>query len=201
MRNSSCNDILYFWLGKCHVFRDSRNMILKDYININIYRRKNPDEMLKSISGNICYCHEITNVIVSVRMCAICISFNNLTYGGWETHICVCKLTTIASDNSLSCRRQAIIWTNDELLLIVPLGTKFSEIVIEIHTFPFTKCIWKCRLRNGGQSHVVRNGGSRCHGCSLGIVSFTRLWEKYCDESRLTWALWISDLWCPVIST
>ena len=36
-------------------------------------------------------------------------------------------------------RRQAIIWTNAVLLLFGPLGTNFSEIFIEIKTFPLTK--------------------------------------------------------------
>ena len=49
------------------------------------------------------------------------------------THIYVNKLTTIGSDNDLSPdRRQAIIWTNAGILLIGPLGTNFSEILIEI---------------------------------------------------------------------
>ena len=34
-------------------------------------------------------------------------------------------------------RRQTIIWINAGILLIVPLGTNFSEIVIEIHVFLF----------------------------------------------------------------
>ena len=34
-------------------------------------------------------------------------------------------------------RRQAIIWTNAGILLIGPLGTNFSEILIEIHIFSF----------------------------------------------------------------
>ena len=56
------------------------------------------------------------------------------------THICVSKLTIIGSDNGLSPdRRQAIIWTNAEILLIGPLGTNFSEILIEIITFSFKK--------------------------------------------------------------
>ena len=56
------------------------------------------------------------------------------------THICVAYLTIIASDNGLSpSRRQAIIWTNAGILLIRPLGTNFSEILIEIHKFPFKK--------------------------------------------------------------
>ena len=56
------------------------------------------------------------------------------------THICVGNLTIISSDNGLSPgRRQAIIWTNDEILLIGPLETNFSEILIEIQTFSFKK--------------------------------------------------------------
>ena len=56
------------------------------------------------------------------------------------THICVGKLTIIAPDNGLSPgRHQAIIWTNAGILLIEPLGTNFSEILIGIQTFPFKK--------------------------------------------------------------
>ena len=56
------------------------------------------------------------------------------------THICVGKTTIIGSDNGLSPdRRQAIIWTNAWLLLIGPLGTNFSEILIENRTFLFKK--------------------------------------------------------------
>ena len=51
-------------------------------------------------------------------------------------HICVCKLTTIGSDNGLSsCRRQANIWTNDEISLIGTLGTNFNKIVIKKQKF------------------------------------------------------------------
>ena len=56
------------------------------------------------------------------------------------THTCVGKLTIIGSDNGLAPgRRQTIIWTNDEILLIGPLGTNFSEILIGIQTFLFKK--------------------------------------------------------------
>ena len=55
-------------------------------------------------------------------------------------HLCVNKLSTIVSDNGLSPgRRQAIIWTSAGILLIGPLGTNFSEILIEIYTFSFKK--------------------------------------------------------------
>ena len=61
-----------------------------------------------------------------------------LTHWGRVTHICVAYLTIIVSDNGLSpSRRQAIIWTNAGILLIRSLGTNFSEILIEIHTFSF----------------------------------------------------------------
>ena len=56
------------------------------------------------------------------------------------THICVCKLSTIGSNNGLSLgRRQAVIWNNAAILLIRPLGTNFSEILIGIQTFSFKK--------------------------------------------------------------
>ena len=62
------------------------------------------------------------------------------THWGRVTHICVSKLTIIGSDNGLSPRRrQAIIGTNAGILLIWPLGTKFSEILIETHMFSFKK--------------------------------------------------------------
>ena len=65
---------------------------------------------------------------------------NLLTHWGRVTHICVSKLTSIGSDNGLSPgRRQAIIWTNAEILLIEPLGTNFSEILIGIETLSFKK--------------------------------------------------------------
>ena len=65
---------------------------------------------------------------------------NELTHWGRVTHICIGELTIIVSDNGLSPgRRQAIIWTNAGILLIGPYGTNFSEILIEILTFSFTK--------------------------------------------------------------
>ena len=67
-----------------------------------------------------------------------------LTHWGRVTHICISKLTIIDSDNGLSPGwRQAIIWTNAGILLIGPLGTNLSEILIEIHTLSCTKMCWK----------------------------------------------------------
>ena len=51
-------------------------------------------------------------------------------------HDCV----SIGSDNGLSpIRHQAIIWFSAELLSNGPLGTNFSEILIKIQNFSFTK--------------------------------------------------------------
>ena len=67
-----------------------------------------------------------------------------LTHWGRVTLICVANLTIIGSDKGLSpARRQAIIWTNAAILIIGPLGTNFSEILIEILTFSFKKTLLK----------------------------------------------------------
>ena len=72
------------------------------------------------------------NVAVMDWLSTVCI--NSLR------HICVSKLTIIGSDNDLSpSRRQAIIWTNNGVLLIRILGTNFSNILSEIHAFSFKK--------------------------------------------------------------
>ena len=77
-----------------------------------------------------------------------------LTHWGRVMHICVRKLTIIGSDNGLSPRRrQAIIRTNAEILLIRPFETKFSEILIEIKKFSFKKMHLKMSSANGG--HLV----------------------------------------------
>ena len=74
-----------------------------------------------------------------------------LTHCGRVTHICVGKLTIISSDNGLSPgQSQAIIWINAGILLIGPLGTNFSEILIEIDTISFKKMHLKMSSGNGG---------------------------------------------------
>ena len=55
-------------------------------------------------------------------------------------HICVSKLNIIGSDNDLLLGwHWAIIWTNAGILLIGPLGTNLSEILIPIHRYSFKK--------------------------------------------------------------
>ena len=85
----------------------------------------------------------------------------------WDrvTHIYVGTNTNIGSDNGLSPgRRQAIIWTNAGLL-IGPLATNFSEILIEILAFSFKNaleddvCEMACIL---SRSQCVKQMGSWC---------------------------------------
>ena len=60
----------------------------------------------------------------------------SLIHWGWVTHIYVSKVTIIGSDDGLlPGRHQAIIWTTAGIVLIGPLGTNFSEVLIEIYTF------------------------------------------------------------------
>ena len=88
-------------------------------------------------------CRYFSVVIHNKALCRILndqVYITGLTHWGRVTHICVSKLTIIDSDNGLSPgRRQAIIWTNAGISLIGPLGTNFSETLIEILTFSFKK--------------------------------------------------------------
>ena len=91
------------------------------------------DMSSKSIKINV-YQIMISNNIYNIY------SHVYLTHWGRVTHICVSKQKSIGLDNGLSPgRHQAIIWTNAGILLIGPLGTNFSEILIEIPTFSFKK--------------------------------------------------------------
>ena len=78
--------------------------------------------------------------MLSAKFQPFYLGFHVLTHWGRVTHICIGNLTIIGSDNGLSPgRRQAITWTNVGILLIGPLGTNFSEMLSEIHTFSFKK--------------------------------------------------------------
>ena len=79
------------------------------------------------------------------------LGLNVLTHWGQVMHICVSKLTIIASDSGLSPdQRQAIIWTSAGILLIGPLGRNFNAILIKVHIFSFRKIhfkMWSVRFR------------------------------------------------------
>ena len=95
-----------------------------------------------------------------------------LTHWGIVTHICVSKLIIIGSDNGLSPdRRQAIIWTDDGILLIEPLGTNFSEIITKNHTLSFKKMYLKMSFGKWRPSclglDVLNKPGDEKHMCTV----------------------------------
>ena len=98
------------------------------------------------------------------------------------------QLTVIGSDNGLSPpRRQAIIWTNAGILLIQPLGTKFSEILIEIYTFSFKKMHFKMSsakwrsfcLGLNVLTNFNANPWSRCSGIRTMLTCSYVAWLPY----------------------
>ena len=97
-------------------------------------------------------------------------SLVQLTHWGRVTHICVSKLIIIGSDNGLSPeRRQAIIWTIAGILLIETLGTNFSQISSEIHTFSFKKM------------HLKMSSG-KCRPSCLGL-NVLMVWRLFSAET------------------
>ena len=117
---------------------------------------------------------------------------NELTHWGRVTTICVSKLTIIGSDNDLSPgRRQAIIWTNAGILLIGTLGTNFSEILSEIHSFSFSKMHLKMssakwRLFGLGLNGLKSiNPSPQCpHMVSLGHYELIVMTLWYCRHTH-----------------
>ena len=100
----------------------------------------------------------------------------DLTHWGRVTHICVSDLTSFDSDNGLSPgRRQAIIWTNAGILLIGPLETNFSEILITIMIFSLKKM--RSKVSSGkrqpsclGLKLLKKTGSRDIEGICVGAV-------------------------------
>ena len=99
-----------------------------------------------------------------------------LIHWGRVTHICVSKLTIIGSDNGLSPdRRQTIIWTNAGILLIGPLGTNVSKILIEIHAFSFK------------EMHLKMSSGKWRPFClGLNVLKINTLKRHYICDDEIT---------------
>ena len=82
------------------------------------------------------------------------------------THIWFSDITNIGSDNGWSPGRcQAVIRTNAGVLLIRPLRTSSSEMLIEIHIFPLTK------------THL-KMSSEKCRPFCLGLNELMRYWTK-----------------------
>ena len=91
-------------------------------------------------------------------------------------HISISKLTSTGSDNGLSPgRRQAINSANAGILLIGPLRTNLSEILITIYLFSFKKMSsekwWPSCLGLNVLMGVSRNPGVLGSWCQLKAVN------------------------------
>ena len=107
------------------VFDNQQDILVYNLIIITHLRYEHPRILLIPVC---CYAPVVSSCSLS------------LTHWCRVTHICVGTNTNIGSDNGLSPgRHQAIIWTNAGMLLIGPLGTNFSGILIEIITLSFKK--------------------------------------------------------------
>ena len=109
----------------------------------------------------------------SAKCKPVCSGLKVLAPWGRVMPICVSKLTIAGWDNGLLpdwC--QAIIWTNAGIFLIEPLGTNFSEIFIEIHTFSFQENVFE---------NVVWKWQPFCLG--LNVLAFLMLSLEYSERT------------------
>ena len=103
-------------------------------ITQNFYLKKNIWKAHLQNYRPCCQCHNVYWLNIDLEL------LTSLTHWGRVMHKCVSNQAIIGSDNGLLPGRcQAIIWTNVGILSIGPLGTNFSEILIEIQTFSFKK--------------------------------------------------------------
>ena len=115
-------------------------------------------------------------------------SWFSFTHWGWMTHICVGNLTITGSDNGLwPVRRQAIIWTYAGILLIGPLGTNFSEILNEMHTFSFKKMHLKMSSREC-VNHILPCG---CYAVPCSVWALNDCFSKNNATWHCFWKGWV----------
>ena len=75
----------------------------------------------------------------------------------WRKYASVNKAIIGPNDHLSPDRRQAIVWTDDGILSIGPLGTNFSKFVIEIHALAFTKMYLKMSSWKWRPSYIGLN--------------------------------------------
>ena len=103
-----------------------------------------------------------------------------LIHWGQVMHIWISKLTITGPDNDLGpTRQQVIIWTNDGILFIGPLGTNFNEILIKIHTFSFKKM------------HLNMSSGKRQPSC-LCLNVLMSLWGRQSMRQLIRSVRWLA---------
>ena len=108
-------------------------------------------------------------------------------------HTCNGNLTIIGSDNGLAPSRcQAIIWTNDGILLIWTLRTNFNEILNEIHTFSFKKIHLKMSSAKWLQFCLSLNVLLSCCLNPSDKPSPETIWTKVFDAKWCQWPHWVN---------
>ena len=120
-----------------------------------------------------------------------------LTYWGRVTHICVSKLGNHWFRFGLSLDRcQAIIRTNAGILLIGPLGTNFTEILIKIYTFSFKK-IHLIMMSRKWQPFCFRLNMLMNHYVYLfPFQNGWKVWHEVGVQKDICWILcWTTSTW------
>ena len=129
------------------------------------------------------------------------------------THICVSKLTSVGSYNGLSPdRHQAIFWINTGILFSGPMGTNFSETLIESYGNWRPFCLGLNVLISFRILPYIMKTSSNwniSHGDPRGPVNsphkgpVTRSFDIFFDlrlNKRLrkqSWGWWFETLSCP----
>ena len=110
-----------------------------------------------------------------------------LTHWGQVTHICIIKITIIGSDNGLlPGQHQAIIWTNNGIMLIGSLGTNFSEILIEIYAFLFKKMHFF--IQENAFKNVIGKWRPFCLRLNVLIINYlthSQRWKVFASSFKL----------------
>ena len=114
-----------------------------------------------------------------------------LTYWGRVKHIYASKLTIIGSNNDvLHVSDKAVSWTNAGMLSIWALENNFSEISIEIRTFPFKKMYYKM-ASSKWRPFCLSLNVLIFYGCNYCPLSQTPYWFWWhlLAEQRFSWIL------------
>ena len=153
----------------------------------------------------------------SIRCCSkcllhrdvhFCFGLHVITHWGRVTHICVSDLTSIGSDNGLSC--QVIIRTNAGILLIRPLGTNFREFLVKILIFSFKKIRLKvssakrrpfCRGPNVLRLSVYQSRDPHeCRGCNGRQTELWLLLEAWETAAGFWHCAWLALAPAPALA-
>ena len=121
--------------------------------------------------ANVVMVTETLGVLISLRWEAA--TEARLTHWGRVKHMCASKLNIIRPNNDLSPGRRQ---PNAGIMFIRPIGTNFSEIWNETHTFPFNKMHLKMSCAKWRQSCLGLNVFNEIS------ISFTRTRFRFKDR-------------------